>query len=51
MEKRIINAYRIEELQPSVKNSVINKYHNEHYWNWDLYSSERNKSFQNVSVP
>lgn len=46
MEKRIINAYRIEELQPSVKNSVINKYHNEHYWNWDLYSSERNKSFR-----
>lgn len=48
MEKRIINAYRIEELKTSVKNSVINKYHNEHYWDWDLYSSERNKSFQNI---
>lgn len=48
MEKRIINAYRINELQPSVKSSVINKYHNEHYWDWDLYSNERNKSFRTI---
>lgn len=48
MEKRIINAYRIEELQPSIKNSVINKYHNAHYWDWDVYANERNKSFQNI---
>ena len=48
MELKAIKAYRIEELQPSVKNSVINKYHNEHYWDWDLYGNERNKSFQNI---
>ena len=48
MEKRIINAYRIEELKTSIKNSVINKYHNEHYWDWDVYVNERNKSFQNI---
>ena len=48
MKVKAIKAYRIEELQPSVKNSIINKYHNEHYWDWDLYSGERNKSFQNI---
>lgn len=48
MEIKAIKAYRIEELQPNVKNSVINKYHNEHAWNWDLYSSERNKSFMAI---
>lgn len=48
MEVKAIKAFRIEELQPSVKNSVINKYHNEHYWNWDVYANERNKSFQNI---
>lgn len=48
MEFKAIKAFRIEELQPSVKNSVINKYHNEHYWDWDVYANERNKSFQNI---
>ena len=48
MEVKAIKAFRIEELQPSVKNSVINKYHNEHYWDWDVYANERNKSFQNI---
>ena len=48
MEVKAIKAYRIEELQTSVKNSVINKYHNEHYWNWDLYGNERNKSFRTI---
>lgn len=48
MEVKAIKAYRIEELQPGVKNSVINKYHNEHYWNWDLYGNERNKSFRTI---
>lgn len=48
MKVKAIKAYRIEELQTSVKNSVINKYHNAHYWNWDLYSSERNKSFMAI---
>lgn len=46
MEVKAIKAFRIEELQPSVKNSVINKYLNEHYW--DVYANERNKSFQNI---
>lgn len=48
MEVKAIKAFRIEELQPSVKNSVINKYHNEHYWDWDVYANERNKSFQSI---
>ena len=48
MEVKAIKAYRIEELQPSVKNSVINRYHNEHYWDWDVYANERNKSFMAI---
>lgn len=48
MEIKAIKAFRIEELQPSVKNSVINKYHNEHYWDKDLYCNERNKSFRTI---
>ena len=48
MEVKAIKAFRIEELQPSVKSSIINKYHNEHYWDWDVYANERNKSFQNI---
>ena len=48
MEKRIIKAYRIEELKTNVKNSVINRYHNEHYWDWDVYANERNKSFMAI---
>lgn len=48
MENKVIKAYRIEELLPNVKNSVINKYHNEHYWDWDVYANERNKSFRTI---
>ena len=48
MEVKAIKAYRIEELKTSVKNSVINKYHNEHYWNCDLYGNERNTSFRAI---
>ena len=46
MEKRIINAYRIEELPGKVREHIIQKYLDEN--DWDNWHHERNKSFMAI---
>ena len=46
MEKRIINAYRINELPGKVREHIIQKYLYEN--DWDNWYHERNKSFMAI---
>lgn len=48
MEEKIIKAYRIEELNPKAKERALNEYHSANYFDWDLFSMERNKSFTSI---
>lgn len=46
MEKRIINAYHINELPGKVRTQIIQNYIDTH--DWDNWKHERNKSFMAI---
>ena len=48
MEVKQIKAYRIEELTPKAKEHALNEHHNANYFDWNLFSMERNKSFMAI---